>query len=41
VQVVVDMSQYYKSAEEYYTAGQEQEFYLTSPIVCGYDFSQC
>jgi hypothetical protein len=41
VQVVVDMSQYYQSAEEYYAAGQEEEFYLTSPIVCGYDFSQC
>ena len=41
VSVMVDLSQYYKSADEYYAAGQQNEFYTTSPIVCGYDFSQC
>ena len=37
----VDLSQYYKTADEYYTAGQGSDFYTTSPIACGYDFSQC
>lgn len=37
----VDLSQYYKTADEYFSAGQESEFYTTSPIVCGYDFTQC
>lgn len=41
VSIAVDMSQYYKSADEYYQAGQESLFYTTSPIACGYDFSQC
>jgi len=41
VSIAVDMSQYYKSADEYYQAGQENIFYTTSPIACGYDFSQC
>jgi hypothetical protein len=41
VSIAVDMSQYYKSADEYYTAGREGEFYTTSPIACGYDFSRC
>ena len=41
VSVMVDLSQYYKSAEDYYSAGQESEFYTTSPIACGYDFTQC
>ena len=41
VSIAVDMSQYYKSAEDYYAAGQESEFYTTSPIACGYDFTQC
>jgi len=41
VSVMVDLSQYYKSADEYYEAGQQNEFYTTSPIACGYDFSQC
>lgn len=41
VSVMVDLSQYYKSADEYYEAGQQNEFYTTSPIACGYDFSKC
>jgi len=41
VSIAVDMSQYYKSADEYYQAGQESLFYTTSPIACGYDFTQC
>lgn len=41
VSIAVDMSQYYKSAEDYYTAGQQNDFYTTSPIACGYDFSRC
>ena len=41
VSVMVDLSQYYKSADEYYAAGQENDFYTTSPIACGYDFSRC
>ena len=41
VSIAVDMSQYYKSAEDYYAAGQQNDFYTTSPIACGYDFSRC
>lgn len=41
VSVMVDLSQYYKSADEYYAAGRENDFYTTSPIACGYDFSRC
>ena len=41
VTVAVDMSQYYKTADEYYLAGQGTSFYTTSPIGCGYDFSKC
>ena len=41
VSIAVDMSQYYKSAEDYYAAGQQNDFYTTSPIACGYDFSKC
>jgi len=41
VSIAVDMSQYYKSADEYYQAGQQNDFYTTSPIACGYDFSRC
>jgi hypothetical protein len=41
VTVMVDMSQYYKTADEYFAAGLESDFYKTSPIVCGYDFSKC
>lgn len=37
----VDLSQYYLTADEFYSAGQQSEFYTTSPIACGYDFSQC
>ena len=31
----------YYFIEDYYAAGQESEFYTTSPIACGYDFTQC
>ena len=39
--VEVNLSAYYKTADEYFAAGLETEFYKTSPIACGYDFSQC
>jgi hypothetical protein len=41
VSISVDMSQYYKSAEDFYSAGRAGDFYTTSPIACGYDFSKC
>ncbi len=37
----VDLSQYYMTADDFFSAGQQSEFYTTSPIACGYDFSQC
>jgi len=39
--VEVDLSAYYKTADEYFAAGLASDFYTTGPTACGYDFSQC
>ena len=41
MEVYFDMSSYLKTVEEILTAGEESNFYQTSPIVCGWDFSLC
>lgn len=41
VSVSVDLASYYKSSEDFFLAGEQNDFYTTSPIACGYDFSQC